>query len=107
MLALLLAGVAVVALLAGVPMRCQGPIARSPFRGCRNTVYGFLGHCRHHGFQPGRRLMAVAGGSRLLQRRTCPRCGEPRAFVRLRTTGKPFLGCSGYPACERRQWLDA
>ena len=42
---------AVVLVAGGVPMRCQGPIARPPFRGCRHWVYGFLGRCRNHGFQ--------------------------------------------------------
>jgi hypothetical protein len=51
---------ALVLLAVVVPMRCQGPIARPPYRGCRKTVYGLLGRCRYHGFQPGRRLMAAA-----------------------------------------------
>lgn len=106
--AVLLGGSVVIALLAvGVPMRCQGPIARPPFRGCRKTVYGFLGRCRNHGFQPSRRLMAALGGSRLPLRRTCAGCGQPTVFCRIQDTGKPFLGCSGYPACKKIRWLDS
>jgi hypothetical protein len=91
----------------GLPMRCHAPIARRPFRGCRKTVYGVLGRCRYHGFQPGRRMMAAAGGSRLLLRRTCGGCGQPTVFVRMSATGKPFLGCSEYPACKKIRWLDS
>jgi hypothetical protein len=90
-----------------VPMRCQGPIARPPYRGCRKTVYGLLGRCRYHGFQPGRRLMAAAGGGRLLLRRTCGGCGQPAVFVRMSDTGKPFLGCTEYPACKKIRFLDS
>jgi hypothetical protein len=105
--AVFLSGLVVILLLAGgVPMRCQGPIARPPFRGCRRRVYGFLGRCRNHGFQPGRRLMAAIGGSPLLLRRTCAGCGQPAVFCRMQDTGKPFLGCSGFPACKNIRWLD-
>jgi hypothetical protein len=98
---------AVLAIVAGgVPMRCQGPTARSPHRGCRKVVYGLLGHCRYHGFQPGRRLIAAAGGARLLLRRTCGGCGQPTVFARISATGKPFLGCSEYPACTNKRFLD-
>jgi ribosomal protein L34 len=100
-----LAGVVVLA--GGVPMQCQAPIARPPFRGCRNRVYGFLGRCRNHGFQPGRRRMAAVGGSQLLQRRVCRSCGQPTVFCRMRADGKPYLGCSGYPACKNIRWLDS
>ena len=100
--------VAVVVLLArGVPMQCQGPVARPPFRGCRIRVYGFLGRCRTHGLQPGRRLMATVGGSRLLLRRTCAGCGQPTVFRRMQVTGKSYLGCSGYPACKNVHWLNS
>jgi hypothetical protein len=97
---------ALVLLAVVVPMRCQGPIARPPYRGCRKTVYGLLGRCRYHGFQPGRRLMAAAGGGRLLLRRTCGGCGQPTVFARMSDTGKPFLGCSEYPACKKIRFLD-
>jgi len=98
---------AVLAIVAGgVPMRCQGPTARSPHRGCRKVVYGLLGHCRYHGFQPGRRLIAAAGGARLLLRRTCGGCGQPTVFSRISATGKPFIGCSEYPACTNKRFLD-
>jgi hypothetical protein len=98
--------VVVVLLAFGVPMRCQAPITRAPFRGCHNTVYGFLGHCRNHGFQPSRRLMAVLGGQQLLLRRTCRVCGQPTLFCRRQDTGKPFLGCTDFPACKTPRWLD-
>jgi hypothetical protein len=103
----LVAALAVLVLLAvAVPMRCQGPIARPPYRGCRKTVYGLLGRCRHHGFQPARRLMAAAGGGQLLLRRTCRSCGQPAVFARMSATGKPFLGCREYPACKKIRFLD-
>jgi len=97
--------VVIVLLAFGVPMRCQGPIARPPFRGCRRRVGGFLGYCRAHGFQPGRRLMSVLGGQRLPQRRTCRACGRPTVFCRMQDTGKPFLGCTGFPDCKNPRWL--
>jgi hypothetical protein len=98
---------AVLALVAGgAPMHCQGPTARSPHRGCRKVVYGLLGHCRYHGFQPGRRVIAAAGGGRLLLRRTCAGCGQPTVFARISATGKPFIGCSEYPACKNKRFLD-
>jgi hypothetical protein len=98
---------AVLAIVAGgAPMHCQGPTARSPHRGCRKVVYGLLGHCRYHGFQPGRRVIAAAGGGRLLLRRTCAGCGQPTVFARISATGKPFLGCSEYPACKNKRFLD-
>jgi hypothetical protein len=102
----LIAPLVLVLLAFGVPMRCQGPIAKPPFRGCRRTVYGFLGHCRSHGFQMGRRLMAVLGGQQLLQRRICRACGHPALFCRHQGTGKPFVGCTSYPVCKTPRWLD-
>ena len=30
----------------------------------------------------------------------CPKCGKEMVRRQVRTTGKPFLGCSGYPACR-------
>jgi len=98
---------AVLALVAvGAPMHCQGPTARSPHRGCHKVVYGLLGHCRYHGFQPGRRVIAAAGGGGLLLRRTCAGCGRPTLFARISATGTPFLGCSEYPACKSKRFLD-
>jgi hypothetical protein len=98
---------AVLAIVAGgAPMHCQGPTARSPHRGCHKVVYGLFGHCRYHGFQPGRRVIATAGGGRLLLRRTCAGCGQPTVFARISATGKPFLGCSEYPACKSKRFLD-
>jgi hypothetical protein len=88
-----------------LPMRCQGAIARPPFRGCRIRVYGFLGHCRNHGFQPQRRMMSALGGQRLAARRTCSSCGRPAVFCRRRDTGRPFLGCTGFPECKNPRWL--
>ena len=82
------------------PVRCQGVIARPPFRGCRKVVVGLLGPCHNHGLQPGRRLVALFGGSALLQRRGCHSCGSPAVFARLADSGRPFLGCSRYPACK-------
>jgi hypothetical protein len=106
-IAFIMLSAGLVVLAVGVPMRCQGPISRPPYRGCRKTVYGLLGRCRHHGFQPGRRLMAAAGGGRLLLRRTCGGCGQPAVFARMSVTGKPFLGCSEHPACTKIRWLDS
>lgn len=88
-----------------LPMRCQGAIARPPFRGCCIRVYGFLGHCRNHGFQPQRRMMSALGGQRLAARRTCSSCGRPAVFCRRRDTGRPFLGWSGFPECKNPRWL--
>lgn len=92
-------------LAAGLPMRCRGPISRQPFRGCRQVVYGFFGHCRHHGFQPGRRLIAASGGDQLLSRRTCGGCGQPTVFCRERDHGRPFLGCTTFPGCRHKRPL--
>jgi hypothetical protein len=99
--------VVIVLLAFGVPMRCQGSIARPPFRGCRKRVGGFLGYCRVHGFQPSRRLMSVFGGQQLTQRTTCAACGRPTVFCRMQVTGKPFLGCTGFPGCKNPRWLDS
>jgi hypothetical protein len=102
----LLISLSAIGLLAGAtPMRCQGPIAKRPFRGCRKRVCGFMGHCRYHGFQPGRRIMAVFGGESLLRRRICSKCGSATVFGRVLGTGKPFIGCSGYPTCKNPCWL--
>jgi hypothetical protein len=94
--------VMIVFAVAATPMRCQGITSRRPFRGCKNRVYGFFGRCRHHGLQPGRRVMAALGGQRLLLRRVCPGCGQPSVFCRAGQTGKPFLGCSMFPSCRSR-----
>jgi hypothetical protein len=105
-----LAGVVVVAgltvfVVTATPMHCQGPIARPPFRGCRHVVYGLFGRCRNHGVQPARRVMAILGGQQLLLRRVCLGCGLPSVFCRAGDTGRPFLGCSGFPACRKQRWL--
>jgi hypothetical protein len=90
---------------AGLPMRCRGPTSRRPFRGCLNVVCGFFGHCRNHGFQPGRRLIATLGGDQLLSRRTCGSCGQLTVFGRDRDDGKPFLGCTAFPDCRNKHRL--
>jgi hypothetical protein len=100
--------VAVVVLAAAViPMPCQAPISRPPYRGCRHRVYGLFGRCRSHGQRPGFRLIATLGGQRLSARRICSACGRPAGFARARATGKPFLGCTGFPECRRHRWLAA
>jgi hypothetical protein len=88
-----------------MPMHCQGVISRPPYRGCHKMVVGLLGYCRNHGFQPGRRVVRLAGGPKLPLRRVCHNCGQPRVFGRLQDTGKPFLGCTGYPACKSPRFL--
>jgi hypothetical protein len=88
-----------------LPVRCQGPIAKPPFRGCRKSVYGFVGHCRYHGRRPGLRIMAVLGGRHLPARRICDKCGRSTTFCRAMDSGKPFLGCAGFPECKRPRWL--
>jgi hypothetical protein len=87
------------------PVRCQGAIARPPFRGCRRVVVGLLGPCYNHGLQPGRRLVGLLGGSALLQRRVCHACGSPAVFARLADSGKPLLGCSRFPTCKNPVFL--
>lgn len=94
-----------VAVVAGTPMHCQAPTAKPPFRGCKHMVYRFFGRCRNHGLQPRRRLIAVLGGQQLLLRRVCIRCGLPSVFCRAGDTGRPFLGCSGFPSCRKQRWL--
>jgi hypothetical protein len=101
----IIAAVVIVFLVAGTPMWCQAPIGRPPFRGCRRRVPGFFGRCRDHGVRPGRRLVAVLGGQQLPLRRICAGCGRPAVFCRARDTGRPFLGCSGFPDCKKRRWL--
>jgi hypothetical protein len=94
-----------VAVAAGIflvtPMHCQGVIAKPPFRGCRKIVVGLFGRCHYHGFQPGRRVILLLGGPRLPLRRVCDKCGQPRVFGRHQDSGRPFLGCAGFPACTR------
>jgi hypothetical protein len=82
-------------------MHCQAVIARPPFRGCRKIVMGVFGRCYNHGFQPGRRVIRLLGGPKLPLRRVCDKCGQPRVFGRHQESGRPFLGCTGYPACMR------
>jgi hypothetical protein len=88
-----------------LPMRCQGPISKPPYRGCRKRVYGLVGNCRFHGRRPGPRLIAAFGGRHLPQRRVCERCGSPSVFCRVSDTGNPFLGCSAFPNCKSPRWL--
>jgi hypothetical protein len=90
----------------GLPMRCQGPTSKAPFRGCRKSVYGFVGRCIYHGRRPGLRAMAMLGGRHLPGRRVCDKCGRSTVFGRVMDTGKPFLGCSGFPECKRPRWLN-
>lgn len=84
-----------------IPMHCQAVIAKPPFRGCRKIVMGVFGRCYNHGFQPGRRVIRLLGGPKLPLRRVCDKCGQPRVFGRHQDSGRPFLGCAGYPACIR------
>jgi hypothetical protein len=49
-----------------LPMRCQGPMARPPLRGCRVTVYGFLDRCRKREDRPAITMDAA--------RRSCRHC---------------------------------
>lgn len=104
MVYLIALGIVVLSPLA-VPMQCQGVTSKAPYRGCRKGVFGLLGQCRHHGRQARRRLIWLLGGSQLLQRQVCDKCGEPRVFGRLQDSGKPFLGCSRYPACKSPRLL--
>jgi hypothetical protein len=99
------AAVMVVLVVTGTPMPCRGQTSKAPFRGCKNYVYGLFGRCRHHGMQPGRRVIAVLGGHRLLLRRVCAGCGLPTEFCRAGSNGWPFLGCSGFPSCTKRRSL--
>ena len=96
-------GLLVAGLLA--PIRCTAPISRPPFRGCRRRVVGVLGICRDHGSRPGLRIIHLLGGTRLLSRRVCDRCGQSRVFLRMRSDGAPYLGCVGYPSCRNARML--
>lgn len=98
---LIVVGVAVVVVPMVAPMQCAGVIAKSPYRGCYKIVPGLFGRCRHHGFQPRRRVIRLLGGQKLLMRRACDRCGRPRVYGRHQDSGRPFLGCAGHPACMR------
>lgn len=84
-----------------VPMYCAGVISKPPYRGCRKVVVGLFGRCYYHRFQPRRRFIQLLGGQKLLLRRVCDKCGRPRVFGRHQESGRPFLGCAGYPACTR------
>jgi ribosomal protein S27AE len=97
--------IAVVTLAIGLPVRCNHPTSKPPFRGCKWHVYGFLGKCPHHGRVPGVRLMASFGGRELMRRRTCDRCGQPRVFARHNDTGRAYLGCTRYPVCKNSRLL--
>ncbi|MQA97820.1 MAG: hypothetical protein GEV11_25545 [Streptosporangiales bacterium] len=100
--------VAIVAMLVGVmgPGRCHGAIAKPPHRGCLRTTTGWFWKCPNHGRQVYFRLMARLGGGALPHRRVCEGCGQSTRFVRLNGTGKPFLGCSAYPRCTTKRFLD-
>lgn len=105
LVAVIVGAVLVLAVVAGTPMHCQGQTSKPPFRGCKIIVYGIFGRCRIHRLQPRRRMIAVLGGQKLLLRRVCISCGLPSVFCRARDTGKPFLGCSGFPSCKKPRWL--
>jgi hypothetical protein len=106
LVASLILGIAFMLAMFTVPMRCHSPISKPPIRGCRGRVYGLVGHCRHHGRRPVLRLMAALGGPHLPERRVCSICGRPTLFCRIQKSGKPFLGCSGYPNCKNPRWLN-
>jgi hypothetical protein len=93
--------VAAVVIPVAAPMQCAGVIAKSPYRGCYKIVPGLFGRCRYHGFQPRRRVIRLLGGQKLLMRRACDKCGQPRVYGRHPDSGRPFLGCAGHPACTR------
>lgn len=38
---------------------------------------------------------------------TCPRCGKPMRERHNRRTGKPFLGCSGFPECRGTREIES
>src|SRR5689334_3394918 len=88
-----------------VPMSCNAPISKPPFRGCRTSVIGLFGICRHHGSRPGVRAVRLLGGRRLLTRRICDKCGQPRVFLRMQGDGSPYLGCAGFPNCKNPRML--
>lgn len=97
--------VAVIVLAVGLPIRCHTPIAKPPYRGCLRRVAGLLGKCHTHGSRPMHRLIAVLGGRHLAERRICKKCGRSAVFCRARDTGRPFLGCIGYPNCRTPRQL--
>jgi hypothetical protein len=89
-----------------VRMRCRGttgPATR--YRPCRVPVRWFLGPCQHHGRGGRRRVLATFGGTALLDRRTCDKCGRPRVFGRIQDSGAPFLGCARFPNCKNPRLL--
>lgn len=104
-LALVLAIIA--ALLFMLPMRCEHPISRPPFRGCRKRVYGFHGSCGSHGRNARARYLVALGGRKLMHRRVCGNCGRGKVFIRFQKDGKPYLGCTGYPQCKNPRLLDS
>jgi hypothetical protein len=97
--------VVVVVVMFVVPVPCAAPTSKAPFRGCREHPHGLLGRCRHHGRRPGLRVIAIFGGDDLLQRRTCDKCGQSRVFLRFEDSGRPYLGCSGFPRCKNPRSL--
>jgi hypothetical protein len=86
------------------PMRCSAPIGTAPFRPCRRPLKWLFGSCQHHGSRPGLRLVRRLGGSRLLTRRVCDKCGRSRVFLRM-PDGAPYLGCVGFPNCKDPRML--
>jgi len=96
---------AVVLAIVFVPVSCSAPISRPPFRGCRRPVMGLFGFCRTHRSRPGVRLIRLLGGSHLLARRVCDKCGQSRVFLRMQGDGVPYLGCVGFPNCKNPRML--
>jgi hypothetical protein len=103
---LVLALIVLLLLSFAVPMRCEHPIGRTPFRGCRRTVYGFHGTCGSHGRRAQARYLVALGGRKLMHRRVCANCGRAKVFIRFQNSGKPYLGCTGYPNCKSPRLLD-
>jgi hypothetical protein len=97
--------VVVVVVMFVVPVRCAAPTSKAPFPGCKYHPHGLLGRCRHHGRRPGLRVIAIFGGDGLLRRRTCDKCGQARVFLRFEDSGRPYLGCSGFPRCKNPRSL--
>lgn len=97
-------GLTLIALVAA-PVSCCAPTARKPIRGCQRRVSGLFGRCPYHGRHPHARMIRILGGKRLLRRRVCDRCGQPREFLRMKDTGAPYLGCIAYPTCKNPRVL--
>ena len=95
---LAIAGVVVVlvaAMLVALRVPCQQVVtSQKVFRGCTIRVYGLIGRCRSHGRHPVVRLIGVLGGTRLVNRRICPDCGQRIVFARQLETGSANLECA-------------